>query len=266
MTFQLRKTEDSKPAPNCGSRTRTDGLRGMNPAICHLIYPATHHIKAAGIEPAISRFRRERDTASLHPVLDKGPLGVEPSSCRLTGGRNPGHAKNPLPNHNQTTCRTGGSRTLILARKRRLLCQSSYGPKVDGVRIELTMLARTSGGVTARWTSIGHLPSITTLHIDIGAEGIEPSSHGYQPRIFPLDHAPACSTLHISRAGVEPARPTGHRGLSAACLPFHPPGHHGCTELWNRTRMFRSSGGCMDHHCQLGISAVRTGVEPVSMA
>lgn len=82
MTFQLRKTEDSKPAPNCGSRTRTDGLRGMNPAICHLIYPATHHIKAAGIEPAISRFRRERDTTSLHPVLDKGPLGVEPSSCR----------------------------------------------------------------------------------------------------------------------------------------------------------------------------------------
>ena len=60
----------------------------------------------------------------------------------------------------------------------------------------------------------------------IGAEGIEPSSHGYQSRIFPLDHAPACSTLHISRAGVEPARPTGHRGLSAACLPFHPPGHH----------------------------------------
>lgn len=68
----------------------------MNPAICHLIYPATHHIKAAGIEPAISRFRRERDTASLHLVHDKGPLGVEPSSCRLTGGRNPGHAKDPL--------------------------------------------------------------------------------------------------------------------------------------------------------------------------
>lgn len=68
----------------------------MNPAICHLIYPAMNHIKAAGIEPAISRFRRERDTTSLHPVHDKGPLGVEPSSCRLTGGRNPGHAKNPL--------------------------------------------------------------------------------------------------------------------------------------------------------------------------
>lgn len=62
----------------------------------------------------------------------------------------------------------------------------------------------------------------------IGAEGIEPSSHGYQPRIFPLDHAPpAQPCTSVSRAGVEPARPTGHRGLSAACLPFHPPGHHG---------------------------------------
>lgn len=107
-----------KPAPvphrftlhvtNCGSRTRTDGLRGMNPAICHLIYPAMNHIKAAGIEPAISRFRRERDTPSLH-LVDKGPLGVEPSSCRLTGGRNPGHAKNPLLPI--TTKAGGGNRT-----------------------------------------------------------------------------------------------------------------------------------------------------------
>jgi hypothetical protein len=53
-------------------------------------------------------------------------------------------------------CGTGGSRTLILARKRRLLCQSSFGPMcVDGVRIELTMLAserRGYGPLDHRWS------------------------------------------------------------------------------------------------------------------
>ena len=30
---------------------------------------------------------------------------------------------------------------------------------VDGVRIELTMPSLESGGVTARWTTVGHVPS-----------------------------------------------------------------------------------------------------------
>ena len=38
-------------------------------------------------------------------------------------------------------CGPGGNRTLNLARKRRLLSQLSYEPVMDGVRIELTMLA-----------------------------------------------------------------------------------------------------------------------------
>ena len=34
------------PEQSCGSRIRTDGLRGMSPAICHLIYPAMNIDKA----------------------------------------------------------------------------------------------------------------------------------------------------------------------------------------------------------------------------
>ena len=46
-------------AQNCGSRIRTDGLRGMSPAICHLIYPAMNIGKAdaafpEGLEPPTS--------------------------------------------------------------------------------------------------------------------------------------------------------------------------------------------------------------------
>lgn len=42
----------------------------------------------------------ERQVRLLHvPLcfaeLNEGPLGVEPSWCRLTGDRNPGHAKDP---------------------------------------------------------------------------------------------------------------------------------------------------------------------------
>ncbi len=60
--------------------------------------------------------------------------------------------------------------------------------------------------------------------------------------------------------------PRSERGVSS--IPSTWTSRLGCTDLWNRTRMFRSSGGCMDHHCQIGITttAVRTGVEPVSMA
>ena len=46
-------------ASSCGSRIRTDGLRGMSPAICHLIYPAMNLNKdntvfPEGIEPPTS--------------------------------------------------------------------------------------------------------------------------------------------------------------------------------------------------------------------
>lgn len=47
------------PGRDCGSRIRTDGLRGMSPAICHLIYPAINLNKdntvlPEGIEPPTS--------------------------------------------------------------------------------------------------------------------------------------------------------------------------------------------------------------------
>ena len=54
--------------------------------------------------------------------------------------------------------------------------------------------------------------------------------------------APPVHPPSLSRAGVEPARPRGHRVLSAACLPFQPPGRRSAPGE-SRTRMLISSAG-----------------------
>lgn len=57
------------PERSCGSRIRTDGLRGMSPAICHLIYPAMNIGKAdaafpEGLEPPTSWSATRRSESS----------------------------------------------------------------------------------------------------------------------------------------------------------------------------------------------------------
>lgn len=52
------------PERSCGGRTRTDGLRGMSPAICQLIYPAVMTTTSEGIEPPTSRTGRVRSCST----------------------------------------------------------------------------------------------------------------------------------------------------------------------------------------------------------
>ena len=50
--------------------------------------------------------------------------------------------------------------------------------------------------------------------------GLEPEIQPWRGRVLPLHH----SRMLVSQAGLEPARPFGHRTLNAARLPIPPPG------------------------------------------
>ncbi len=76
------------PSLSCGSRIRTDGLRGMSPAICHLIYPAMNLYKdntafPEGLEPPPSWSATRRSLPlSYGNMWNRSASNRQPPGCR----------------------------------------------------------------------------------------------------------------------------------------------------------------------------------------
>lgn len=100
------------------------GLFGREPSVLPLDDGAKLLLTSettVGIEPTHEGFAVPCLSAWLYRhYLSEGPLGVEPSWCRLTGGCNPGHAKDP------SCCSPGWARTSDIPINSRALYQLSY--------------------------------------------------------------------------------------------------------------------------------------------